>query len=524
MLRFSPLKAFLVLIVCLIAIIYSLPNFISEPKKEAAPYSYLPNNKVNLGLDLRGGAHLLLQVNFEYYLKEQLGNLSDSLKKDFIESGLSSSSETISDSKNSKIIFTFLENNSIDKAKKLIRKSDRDINIDTDGNKISLSYSDTHLVKMQQDLIKQSIEIVRRRIDETGTKEPIIQAQGSNRILLQVPGIRNPQEIKDLLGKTAKLTFHFVVDRSVDGKFAENSLDYDTTKIQDAEGRSYLIKKDPILTGDLLVDANATFYDGLPAVAFKFNYIGAKKFAEITTNNIGRIFAIVLDGKIITAPKINSVISGGTGVISGSFDTDSANNLALLLRAGALPAPIAIIEERTVGPSLGADSIRYGTTAALYGFALVATFMFVFYGFFGIIANIALIINVAMILTLLSWLGATLTLPGIAGIVLSMGMAVDGNVLIFERMKEEVRNGNKKIIASIDAGFSQAFRTITDSNVTTLIIAFLLYAFGSGAIRGFAVTLAIGILSSMFSSIVLTRTIIAMWIKYRKFPLQKLPI
>lgn len=520
MFRFSPLKAFGVLIVCIVAIVYSLPNFISESKKDIKPYKYLPNSKVNLGLDLQGGAHLLLQVNFDYYLKEQLGNLTDELKRNFIEGGLNS----ISEIQGSKIVFTFSQDSYVDKAKKIVRKFDNDIGIDSSNDKLLLSYSDAHRVKMQKDLVQQSIEIVRRRIDETGTKEPIIQAQGNSRILLQVPGVQNPQEIKNLLGKTAKLTFHFVVDKSFDDNFTEYNMDYDIAKIQDTGGRTYLIKKTPILTGDLLVDANATFYESQPAVSFKFNYLGARKFAEITTDNIGKIFAIVLDGKIITAPKINSVITGGTGVISGSFTTEDANNLALLLRAGALPAPIDVIEERTVGPSLGADSIRYGTAAAIYGFALVASFMFLFYGFFGLIANVALLINIAMILTFLSWLGATLTLPGIAGIVLTMGMAVDANVLIFERMKEEARHHNKKIMIAIDAGFSQAFRTILDSNITTLIIASLLYIFGSGAIRGFAVTLTIGILSSMFSAIVLTRTIIALWIKYRKFPLQSLPI
>ncbi|MCE3255359.1 MAG: secD [Rickettsiaceae bacterium] len=520
MFRFSPFKAIAVFIVCLIAIFCSLPNFISESKKEAKPYSYLPDSKVNLGLDLRGGAHLLLQVNFDYYIKEQLGNLSEGLKKDFIEAGLNSFVETESD----KVVFTFAKDEYVSKAKKLIRKFDPEINIDGSSNKIFLSYSDSSLVKMRQNLIKQSIEIVRRRIDETGTKEPIIQAQGNNRILLQVPGIHNPQEIKDLLGKTAKLTFHLVNDISLDGNFSNHGLNYNSIRIQDGEGRNYLIEKDPMLTGDLLIDANATYYEGQPAVAFKFNHVGATKFATITTHNVGRIFAIVLDGKIITAPKINSVITGGAGVISGSFNIDEANNLALLLRAGALPAPIDIIEERTIGPSLGADSIRYGTTAALYGFIMVAAFMFIFYGSLGMIANFALVINIAMILTFLSWLGATLTLPGIAGIVLTMGMSVDANVLIFERMKEESRTGSKKVISVIDAGFSQAFRTILDSNITTLIIAFILYAFGSGAVRGFAVTLTIGILSSMFSAIILTRTMIALWVKYRRLPLQSLPI
>ncbi|MFT6105971.1 MAG: preprotein translocase subunit SecD [Rickettsiales bacterium] len=520
MFRFSPSKAFLVLIVCVVAIFCALPNFISEAEKSTFPYKYLPKDKVNLGLDLRGGAHLLLKVDFDYYLKEQLENLTTELKREFISDGLYS----IASIQDGKINFTFSDEAYVKKAKKLIRKLDENVEIDTSGDQIFLSYSDSYLVKLQRDLVAQSIEIVRRRVDETGTKEPIIQSQGKSRILLQVPGISDPQGIKDLLGKTAKLTFHLVVNDSFDNEFSKYGTGNDVKRMQDVDGRRYSINKTPMLTGDLLIDANATFYEGEPAVSFRFNYLGARKFAEITTNNIGRVFAVVLDGKIITAPKINSVIAGGTGVISGSFTADDANNLALLLRAGALPAPIKIMEERTVGPSLGADSIRYGTNAAIYGFILVAIFMVVFYGFFGLVANIALIVNIALILTALSWFGATLTLPGIAGIILVIGMAVDANVLIFERMKEEVRSNNKKIIVAIDAGFSQAFRTIVDSNITTLIIASLLYIFGSGAIRGFAVTLTIGILASMFSAIILTRTIISMWIKYRKAPLQKLPI
>jgi preprotein translocase subunit SecD len=520
MFRFSPSKAFLVLIVCVVAIFCALPNFASDAERSAFPYKYLPKEKVNLGLDLRGGAHLLLQVDFDYYLKEQLENLTSELKKEFISDGLYS----IGNIKGDKVDFTFSQESYVKEAQKIINKLDSNVQISQNKDQISLSYSDSQLVKLKRDLVSQSIEIVRRRVDETGTKEPIIQAQGKNRILLQVPGISDPQGIKDLLGKTAKLTFHFVENDSIDNEFSKYGTSGDIKRVQDMDGRRYAINKTPILTGDLLVDANATFYEGEPAVAFKFNYVGARKFAEITTNNIGRVFAIVLDGKIITAPKINSVISGGTGVISGSFTTEDANNLALLLRAGALPAPIEIMEERTVGPSLGADSIRFGTNAAIYGFILVALFMVLFYGFFGMIANIALVVNIALILSFLSWFGATLTLPGIAGIILVIGMAVDANVLIFERMKEEVRASNKKIIVAIDAGFSQAFRTIVDSNITTLIIASLLYIFGSGAIRGFAVTLTIGILASMFSAIILTRTIISVWIKYRKTPLQNLPI
>lgn len=522
MLHFSPLKILLIVASCLLAIFFSIPNFVNESKKDIAPYSYLPSSKVSLGLDLRGGSHLLLQIDFNSYLQEQISNLKDELRREFIDGEV----RAVPSVDGNKIVFTLDDQAEIKKAKKIIRKLDGDLDIDSDGNKFMLSYPDSKKIQIQNDLVKQSIEIVRRRIDETGTKEPIIQAQGDNRILLQVPGVSNPQEIKDLLGKTAKLTFHFVSDETFarNGQnLVSNNLDLDTEKMSDNTGRIYLIKKPVILSGDMLIDASATYYEGQPAVAFRFNAIGTRKFAEITSQNVGRVFAVVLDDKVVTAPKINAIIREGSGVISGSFTTEEANQVALLLRAGALPAPLSIIEERTVGPSLGADSVRYGTNAAIGGLVLVALFMVIAYGFFGMIANLALVINIALILTFLSLMGATLTLPGIAGIVLTMGMSVDANVLIFERMKEEVRS-NKKVLSAIDAGFSQAFRTIADSNITTLIIALFLYIFGSGPVRGFAVTLSIGILSSMFSAILLTRMIIVLWIKYRKFPLQNLPI
>jgi protein-export membrane protein SecD len=267
-----------------------------------------------------------------------------------------------------------------------------------------------------------------------------------------------------------------------------------------------------VLSGDLLIDAIPTYHEGEPAVAFRFNDLGSKKFAQITKDNIGKFLAIVLDGRVVTAPRINTVINQGSGVISGSFTTKETNEVALLLRAGALPAPLKIIEERTVGPSLGSDSVKSGTVAAVAGLFLVALFMVFFYGFFGFIADVAMLINIAAILAILSLLGATLTLPGIAGIVLTMGMSVDANVLIFERIKEEIRE-KKTAFVAVEQGFSQAYRTIMDSNITTLIVAFFLYAFGNGSIKGFAVTLSIGILSSMFTAIVLTRMMISIWLK-----------
>jgi protein-export membrane protein SecD len=520
MLYFSPVKIFLVIVVCVLSIAFSAPNFSSQDSSDSFPYNILPKEKVNLGLDLRGGSHLLLQIDFNYYLQEHIVNLRNDLKKSFLEEKVYS----LPILQGSSIVFSLDKNDKeiIKKAKKIIKKLDEEIDINLNKGKFKLSYSDTKKVAMKRDLIQQSIAIVRRRVDETGTKEPTIQAQGGDRILLQMPGVENPEKIKELLGKTAKLTFHFVLERN----FADNSneeFDYNVVRMQDVSGREYLIKKPVILSGDMLTGANATFYENEPAVGFQFNTAGTRKFTEITTNNVGRVFAIVLDGEVVTAPRINSIINQGAGVISGNFTTQQAKQVALLLRAGALPAPLSIIEERTVGPSLGSDSVNSGTSAAIYGFILVAVLMVVFYSYFGLIANFALVINIALILTVLSLMGATLTLPGIAGIVLTIGMAVDANVLIFERIKEEVRD-NKKIISAMADGFSQAFRTIIDANITTLIIAVFLYMFGSGPIRGFAVTLSIGILSSMFSAIILTRMIIVLWVRYKKSTPQKLPI
>jgi len=283
-------------------------------------------------------------------------------------------------------------------------------------------------------------------------------------------------------------------------------------KVSDRAGYVYPIKKTIILSGDLLVDASTTYHEGQPAVSFRFNALGSKKFAEITAKNIGKLFAIILDGQVVTAPRINTVINQGSGVISGNFTVQEANEVALLLRAGALPAPLKIIEERTVGPSLGADSIKSGAVASIAGLVFVTIFMAIFYGTFGIIANIAMAVNIIILFACLSLLNATLTLPGIAGIVLTIGMAIDANVLIFERIKEELR-AKKPIFAAVEQGFDQAHRTIIDSNLTTLIVAFFLYVFGNGPVKGFAVTLSVGIIASMFSAILLSKMIIALWLK-----------
>ncbi len=503
MLIFSKLKIFIISSLCLLAIYFSLPTFLLNNEianKNSSLKSIIPNNKVNLGLDLQGGSQLLLEIDVASYISDQVEILKDETKNVFYEESI----RTLVEKVDNKIVFNITNEDEKQNAKKLIRKLSKQVEISEDNGQFQVYFSDGELKNIKQNLIKQSIEIVRRRVDENGTKEPTIIAQGDKRILLQVPGVQNSQELKEVLGKTAKMTFHLASN--------ESSSTFDSIQVFDNSGNSFLLNKEVILSGDLLVDASATYHEGKPAVAFRFNSLGSRKFAQITTDNIGKIFAIVLDGKVITAPVINTVINQGSGVISGNFTTEEAGQVALLLRAGALPAPLTIVEERSVGPSLGSDSITSGKIASIMSLVLIAIFMMLFYGIFGFIANIALFVNIAIIISFLSMLGATLTLPGIAGIVLTMGMSVDANVLIFERIKEELST-KKSLLASVEQGFSQAYRTILDSNLTTLIVAFFLYVFGNGSVKGFAVTLSIGIMSSMFTAILLTRMLISIWLK-----------
>jgi len=350
---------------------------------------------------------------------------------------------------------------------------------------------------------------VRRRIDEMGTTEPAIQRQGDRRVVIQVPGVDSNQ-IRQLVGKTAQLGFHLVSPNQQRRKFNELSLPY-----VDSPGQQLMVKRAPLITGEMLDNAQPTFNEAGPVVSFRLNSVGARKFCDVTRKNVGKPFAIVLDKEVISAPRINEPICGGSGQISGGFDVEEANNLALLLRAGALPADLKVVEERTVGPSLGADSVEAGKIASIIGLTLVLIFMFISYGLFGLMANVALAVNIALILALLSSLQATLTLPGIAGIVLTVGMAVDANVLIFERIREEVAAG-RSAISAIDAGYSRAMATIVDSNLTTLIAAIILFSLGTGPIKGFAVTLGIGIMTSFFSAIMVTRLLVVLWLKKTK--------
>lgn len=494
-----------------LAIIYAAPNFVNVNKL------WLPHNGVNLGLDLRGGSHLLLDVDFETYLNDSMENVGDGVRKYLRDDKIGYKNLIVN--KNA-LIFNLRDATDFNTVKKILRKIDDDLVVKLNDDLVSVHYNEDSIIKIRKKVIDQSIEIIRMRIDSSGTKEPIIQRQGDRHILLQVPGEEDPTQLKKILGKTAKLTFHLVdenanIEEASKGHVPTGSMIVKSGN--DETGENYIvIKKKMLISGDQLTDAYATFdKDSQAVVAFSFNNLGGKLFGEITKNNIGKRLAIILDNKLLSAPTINGAILGGSGIISGSFDIESANELALLLRAGALPTPLKIIEERSIGPSLGADSIESGKKAGLIGFIAVAVFMVLSYGILGVFANVALALALLYILALLSLLQATLTLPGIAGIILTMGMAVDANVLIYERIKEELIKGTSNLYA-IGQGFDTAFATIVDSNVTTLVAAFLLYIFGVGAIKGFAVTLTIGILSSMFAAIIITKLQVDIWMRYYK--------
>ncbi len=504
--KISKFKLLISIFISLLSFYFAAPNFTKLP--------FLSERKLNLGLDLQGGAHLLYEVDFDSYLNEQFDILTDNIRKE-LRNNKVGYTRLIRSSGNIEIIAK--DSSDISQIKKLIKKVDRDLALEVNNLIVKVRYSENILSNIELKLIDQSIEIIRLRIDSTGTKEPIIQRQGRNYILVQVPGANDPSEIKKIIGKTAKLTFHNVNDDgnlfdALNGKVPINC---QLIKSLDKNERPVLIYKKPILTGDMLKDASASFHEGMAVVNFSFNNVGAKIFAEVTKNNLGKRFAIVLDNKLLSDPMINVPILGGSGFIQGNFTVESANELSLLLRAGALPAPLKIVEERTIGPTLGLDSIESGKKAGIIGLIFVMLFMFLLYGIWGIFANVALGFAILYIFALLSLFGATLTLPGIAGIILTMGMAVDANVLIYERIKEESRNGSSMLIA-IRQGFETAFGTILDSNITTLIAALLLYIFGAGAIRGFAVALSVGIISSMFASIIITKLLVNLWLKYFK--------
>ncbi len=496
--------------VCLLGILFVSPNFFTKEQLQSFP-SWFPKKQIVLGLDLQGGAHLLLEVDFQAVEREQLTSLADLtrtvLRKERIGyTGLAH--------KGNAVTLTLRDPADSDKVISILRNEEKEAEITAipDGQ-ITLKLSESAIQNRKKSAVTQSIEIVRRRVDETGTAEPFIQQQGEDRILVQLPGLEDPTRIKNLLGKTAKLQFRFV-DSSVQAEPGKPTPGNDVLPEQVGDKVIYFaVKKQVIVSGDSLVDAQPSFDEyNRPVVTFTFDSIGAKKFGDATKNNTGKLFAIVLDDKVISAPRISEPIPNGKGRITGEFSVQEAQDLALLMRAGALPAPLNVIEERSVGPGLGADSIASGEYATIIAIIMVAAFMIIAYSFFGMIANIAVIFNLILLFAALSITGATLTLPGIAGIALTIGMAVDANVLINERIKEEIRHG-RKMLSAIDAGYNRAMTTITDSNLTTLIGVGLLYQFGTGPTRGFAVTTSIGIIVSMFTAITLTKQIVAWWVR-----------
>jgi preprotein translocase subunit SecD len=517
------------LFICLFAV----PNFL--PEKMVQSWPKWAQRHVVLGLDLQGGSHILLEVDTKTVRKDMLETLRDDMRRVLRDARIGYTGLVV---RGNSAEVRIREGASTEQAQaKLATLSQplggllggtggRNIDVTAEaGGLIRLTLSEPAIIERVRQSVEQSIQIIERRVNELGTVEPLIQRQGTDRILVQVPGLQDPTRLKQLLGKTAKLDFRMVdtgasPEQAVQGRTPpEDDLLYSASQPK----TPYLVEKRILVSGGDLTDAQPGFDQRTnePIVSFRFNTAGARKFAQVTQENVGKPFAIVLDNEVISAPVIREPILGGSGQISGSFTVQSANDLAILLRAGALPAPLTIIEERTVGPGLGADSIAKGKISSYVGALMVIVFMLATYGLFGLFANIAVAINVAMIFGVLSMLNATLTLPGIAGIVLTVGIAVDSNVLIYERIREEVRGGRTPINA-IDAGFTQALRTILDSNITTFIAAAVLFYIGTGPVRGFAVTLGIGIITTVFTAFTVTRLIVATWVRWRR-P-QRVPI
>ena len=514
MLQFSRTKVIAVISACILAIIYASPNFFGRPTLDALEKwpAWLPTRAVNLGLDLQGGAYLLLQVDTATVIHDRLSNVVEAARPALRESGIAAGEASRIEGR--QLQLTLSDPAQAERAAKILRGNDTDLQTAASGGGVTVALSEAGINRRVGQAMEQSVEIVRRRIDETGTKEPLIQRQGLDRIIVQLPGIDDPQRVKRLLGQTAKLSFRLVDSSAQPGQAVPAGIEF--LPYSD-RGGVVGVQRRALVTGDMLQSegTRVSTQNGLPVVQFAFDAIGRRRFGDATRDNVGRQFAIVLDNKVISAPVIREPIPGGTGIISGNFTFQSANELSVLLRAGALPAPLTVLEERTVGPGLGADSILAGQLSAVAGLILVIIFMIACYGLFGSFSVAAVFVNIAFIFAAMSLLGATLTLPGIAGVVLTIGMAVDANVLIFERMREEVRAG-RSILSAIDTGYGRAMTAIVDSNLTTLIACFLLYWQGSGPVKGFAVTLTIGVLASMFTAIMLTRLMIVVWLRRTK--------
>jgi protein-export membrane protein SecD len=530
MLHFPRWQVVLILGVVFLGFLAVIPNFFSKDALTGWP-SFLPKSQMVLGLDLQGGAYLLYEVDKADYTAKRLKALTSDVRKAMLDNprigytGLGVQGDAVQlrvrDLDRMADVRKRLEplKNPLD-ASLLSAGSvtEFDLAVSDDGL-VRFTYSPTGLTQRVRQIVQQSIEVIDRRINELGTTEPSIQRQGDDRILVEAPGVGDPSRLKALVGQTAQMTFHLVQDSITADQAAATPPKPGIARFPDQKSPQivYEVDETPLMTGEDLSDAQTGFDQQTtePVVTFRLTTGGARKFGDVTSKNVGRPFAIVLDNVVISAPRINQPILGGSGQISGSFTVQTANDLAILLRAGSLPAKLTIVEERTVGASLGADSIRAGIAASIVATVFIAVFMVVCYGLLGAFADLALIANNFLMIGILTTLGATLTLPGIAGIVLTMGMAVDANVLIYERMREESHAG-RSTLAALDTGFRKAFATIIDSHLTALIAAIALFELGSGPIRGFAVTLAIGIICTLFTSYLVTRLIVSFWVAWAR--------
>jgi preprotein translocase subunit SecD len=531
MLFFSRWKMLAVLLTAIVVCLFAVPNFVPESVVQSWPK--WAQRHVVLGLDLQGGSHILLQVDNNDVRRGKVEVLRDDVRRVLRDARIGNTNTVRGDT----IEVRLRDPNEAPQALAKLRELSQPIGgvlgtgaarsvdvVDAGGGVIRLTVTEAAMLERTRQTIEQSIQIIERRVNDLGTVEPTIQRQGIDRILVQVPGLQDPKRLIEILGKTARLDFR-MVDQSMTPEQALQTRPPPESEILygQKDKQPYLIEKRILVSGADLTNAQPGFDQRTsePIVQFRFNSNGARRFAQVTSENVGRPFAIVLDNEVISAPVIREPITGGSGQISGNFTVEQATDLSILLRAGALPAKLTIVEERTVGPGLGQDSIEKGKLASYVGSLLVVIFMLATYGLFGLFANIAVAVNVAMIFGVLSLLNATLTLPGIAGIVLTVGIAVDSNVLIYERIREEVRAGRTPITA-IDAGFTRALATILDSNITTFIAALVLFFIGTGAVRGFAVTLGIGIITTVFTAFTLTRLIVAWWV--RQWRPQRVPI
>nr|WP_314260158.1 protein translocase subunit SecD [uncultured Devosia sp.] len=522
----SPIRSIIIALVAVLGVLFAVPSFLSPELRESWP-SFLPKQTVVLGLDLQGGSHLLLQVNEDGIISERLQTLRRDVRNTLAnQNGIGNLITTDAATRTLSVELTdptqkeaartaiaALQNTISNSVMAVGGTNELAFGETTDG-KLTVQLTEDGVNERMSSLVAQSIEVIRKRVDELGTTEPSIQRQGTNRVLVQVPGFGDSERLKDIISQTARLTFHMVYPGMTAGQAEAQGLPAGTMILPSNDGGQELLYEDIALGGESLVDAQPSYDQqrAMPVVSFKFDTQGAITFGRITGQNVGQRFAIVLDNQVITAPVIQQPITGGSGQISGSFTTATANDLAVLLRAGALPASLDVVEERTVDASLGADSIQHGLTAGVIAAVLVVGFMIAAYGLWGVFANVSLILNILLIFAALAALGATLTLPGIAGIVLTIGMAVDANVLIYERMREEQRLG-KSPIQAINAGFERAWGTIVDSHLTQLITAIVLYFMGSGPVQGFAVTLALGILTSLFTSYTVTSYQVQAWFR-----------